>query len=216
MDFGHGGKIRVQGSAQDFTAELVSRADQPLQSTSITLLERVRQQDDSAAWNRFVELYTPLLLNWARQRGLQENDAVDLAQEVLIIARQRLPTFNYDPTLRFRSWLRTIAVNKANEFYRRRKIGNQQLTEGQIAKMVAGSDKEFWEEDYRKQLFARALQIMQDKFESGTWKVALESLTTDRPARELSREFGISESAVYQARSRVLCRLREELKGLWE
>ncbi len=50
-------------------------------STSTSLLGRVKSRDPDA-WERFVKLYSPLVYRWARQVGLQESDASDLAQEV--------------------------------------------------------------------------------------------------------------------------------------
>src|SRR5687768_3792442 len=55
----------------------VSRRPAALHTTSLTLLERLRQPGDQEAWTRFVQLYTPLLYHWARRAGLQEQDAAD-------------------------------------------------------------------------------------------------------------------------------------------
>src|SRR5262245_29431146 len=50
-------------------------------STSSTLLERVRAQDQEA-WQRLVHLYSPLVYGWCRRSGLQDADAADVGQEV--------------------------------------------------------------------------------------------------------------------------------------
>src|SRR5207302_9807265 len=65
-------------------------------STSVTLLERVRQRDDQAAWERFVALYTPLLYRWAQRAGLADQDAADLVQDVFVLLMKELPSFEYD------------------------------------------------------------------------------------------------------------------------
>ena len=57
----------------------------PTESTSETLLKRLRHSDDQRAWERFVELYTPLLYYWACRMGCQGADAADLVQEVLLL-----------------------------------------------------------------------------------------------------------------------------------
>ena len=43
-----------------------------MHSTSGSLLARLRQPSDEAAWVRFVKLYTPLLYHWAQRSGLAE------------------------------------------------------------------------------------------------------------------------------------------------
>ena len=46
-----------------------------MQSTSINLLKRIREHKSDSAWQRFVDLYTPLIFYWARQKGLSTDDA---------------------------------------------------------------------------------------------------------------------------------------------
>src|SRR5262245_45883706 len=88
--------------------------------TPTSLLERLHHAADPRDWNRFVRLYTPLLLYWARQAALQEADADDLVQEVLTQLLRKLPEFHYDRNRSFRSWLRTLTLNKWREIQRRR------------------------------------------------------------------------------------------------
>src|SRR6476619_4136163 len=84
-----------------------------MNTTSFSLLQRLREPAErQASWQRFVQLYTPLLFHWARKLGLSAEDAADLAQEVLILLVQKLPEFNYDPERSFRGWLRTVTLNK--------------------------------------------------------------------------------------------------------
>src|SRR5436305_2458307 len=80
--------------------------------TPASLLERLRQPFEPAAWERFVSLYTPLIYSWSRQVGLQESDAADLVQDVFVTLLQVLPTFTYDRQQRFRKWLRTVTLNR--------------------------------------------------------------------------------------------------------
>ena len=73
--------------------------------TSASLLERLRHPNEQAAWERFVRLYTPVLLAWSRRLGLGADDAADLCQDVFARVFQALPGFAYDPSRRFRGWL---------------------------------------------------------------------------------------------------------------
>ena len=72
------------------------------------------------------------------------------------------------------------------------------------------------EEDYRRQLVARALQLMQADFQPATWRACWELVVHGRPAREVAAELGLTPNAVYLAKARVLARLRQELAGLWD
>src|SRR5438874_593008 len=89
-------------------------------STSVSLLDRLKRRDDTAAWDRFVALYTPLLYHWLRRAGLQEHDAADLVQDVFAKLVVLLPNFSYNPSQSFHAWLRTVVMNCRRDLQRRR------------------------------------------------------------------------------------------------
>jgi RNA polymerase sigma-70 factor, ECF subfamily len=91
-----------------------------MSDTPASLLERLRDPKADEAWGRFVELYSPLLLYWARRVGLREPDASDLVQEVFVVLLRKLPEFQYDARKGFRSWLRTVTLNRWREIRRQR------------------------------------------------------------------------------------------------
>ena len=185
-----------------------------MDKTPISLLERLRQPGERQAWQRFTELYTPLMYYWARRLGMQPSDAADLVQDVFAILIQKLPEFAYDRRKSFRSWLRTVMFNKWRD-QQRRAEPPQQADDATFAEL-AGPDNADWvgEEEYRQNLIRRALQIMQADFQPTTWKSCWEHVVSDRSAAEVAAELGISVGAVYVAKSRVLSRLRQELEGL--
>jgi len=183
-------------------------------TTSVSLLERLRQPDQPQAWARFVELYTPLLLYWARQRGLQPEDAADLVQEVFLVLLKKLPAFTYDRRKSFRSWLRVVARNK---WLDRQRLKGAALAGRQACLSdVASSDdgEAFWETEHRQHLVRRALAIMQKEFEPATWKACWECVVEGRPAAEVGAELGLTANAVWIAKCRVLRKLRQELEGM--
>lgn len=181
-------------------------------TTAVSLLERLHQPNQPQAWNRFVQLYTPLLCAWARRLGLQHNDALDLVQDVLTHLLRELPRFQYDSGKSFRGWLHVVLVN----VWRNRKQNRTTSLPDAVADGLAVPDPnaDFAEGEYRQHLVARALQIMRTDFQPVTWKACWEYLVCDRPPEEVAAELQISVNAVYLARSRVLARLRQELVGL--
>src|SRR5262245_51658721 len=142
-----------------------------MNTTSFSLLERLRQPGERDAWRRFVHLYTPLLMHWARDVGLDDNDAADLVQEVLLLLMKKLPEFAYDPSRSFRGWLHTLTINKWREALRRKSAA----TAGEFADLPdPHSESAFAETEYRDHLVRRALQVMQNEFETTTWKACWE------------------------------------------
>ncbi len=184
-------------------------------TTSATLLERVRLRTDSAAWDRFVKLYTPFLYHCGTRLGLAEADAADAVQDVFLVLLDKLPTFQYSQDGSFRAWLRTVTVNKCRERFRKRHETAAGGSDPGLSQFADAADSdEFWNVEYRQQLVARALEIMQAEFEPTTWQACWQTTVEDRPAADVAAELGITINAVYVARSRVLRRLREELRDL--
>jgi RNA polymerase sigma-70 factor (ECF subfamily) len=81
---------------------------------------------------------------------------------------------------------------------------------------VEDASEAFWEQEYRDQLVARAMQIMKADFQPATWRAAYEHIVSGRSAAEIAAELGTTAGAVYAAKIRVLRRLREELEGMME
>src|SRR5262245_22387977 len=88
-------------------------------TTPVSLLVRLKKPGDDQAWQRFVALYTPLLLYWARRLQLQEADAADLVQDVLSTLVVALPAYERQQGSRFRGWLWTVLQNKHRERLRK-------------------------------------------------------------------------------------------------
>jgi len=185
-----------------------------MDETSPSLLLRLRQAPSTADWDRFVELYTPILVAWAMRTGLRREDALDLAQEVMLTLLQKLPEFQYNPEMRFRSWLKTVLMNKWRDRMRRLKTAPPTGDEGLSAVGSEENIEAFWERDHRQLLVRRALELMQADFKEATWRACWLTVAEGRTAAEAARELGISENAVYIAKHRVLERLRAELAGL--
>lgn len=185
-----------------------------MHTTPVSLLERLRQPVEPQAWERFVELYTPVLYAWTRRLSLANADAADLIQEVFLLLLQKLPEFRYDPQKSFRAWLRTVTLNKWREMQRHHPLPEANDLPSDLVS-PENSDP-FWEVEYRERLVGRALKVMQAEFEPSTWKACWECVAFGRPAGEVAQELGMTVNAVYLAKSRVLRRLHQELDGLLE
>ncbi|MCH7725458.1 MAG: sigma-70 family RNA polymerase sigma factor [Planctomycetes bacterium] len=185
-----------------------------MKTTSISLLLRVRQSDDNEAWDRFVRIYTPLLIEWAQGIGLAANDADDLVQDVLTVLLRELPNFEYDSDKSFRGWLRTIATNRGRDFLRRRNRGARAVAAEILDNKPSDNHDSFAEAEYTQHIVGRALELMQAEFAESTWRACWECVFNDRAAADVADQLGITVNAVYVAKSRVLRRLRQELKGL--
>ena len=187
-----------------------------MDTTSASLLVRLREPTDRDAWTRFVKLYGPMMYRWARRTGLQDDDASDLVQDVMAILIRKLPEFEYDHSRSFRSWLKTVTMNRWRERGRRKQLPFEATTQSEVARVPAAEAEDFWESEYRHQVIHAALDLMRTEFQPATWEACKRYILQDESPDQLAAELGVSVWTIYSAKSRVVKRLRQELDGLLE
>jgi RNA polymerase sigma-70 factor (ECF subfamily) len=193
--------------------------EQSAATIETSLLARVRQQDQEA-WRRLEYLFGPLVLQWLRQAGVAEADAVDLRQEVLQAVWKSVGRFERERAgSTFRGWLRTITQNKLRDHLRARRhdtkaeggtealwrIGNLPEDLDELSSQSGNSNEEL------QGLVRRAIDLVKDEVQPHTWQAFWLVVVEGRTAAEAARQLGIKPGSVYTARSRVLNRLREAL-----
>jgi RNA polymerase sigma-70 factor (ECF subfamily) len=192
-------------------------------ATRASLLVRLRDPHDKDAWAQFVQLYAPVVYGFARRRGLQDADAADLMQEVFRSVAGAAGRLDYDPKRgSFRGWLYTVTRNKIFSFLQaqRRQVrgsgdsGAQALLEEQ-----AGHDDGTgaqWDQEYERSAFTWAAERVRGEFHEATWRAFWMTAVEGQAPRDVGRQLGLSPGAVYVAKSRVIARLREEVRELEE
>jgi RNA polymerase sigma factor (sigma-70 family) len=99
--------------------------------TRVSLLLRLKQApQDQAAWQEFARRYEPRLRSWCQHWRLQDADAQDVAQTVLLQLLTKLQSFEYDPNGSFRSWLWTLAHHAWQDLIVRRRQALTNLDQG--------------------------------------------------------------------------------------
>src|SRR5436190_11776880 len=121
-----------------------------MNTTSVSLLQRLHQPDSQAAWERFVDLYTPLIFFWAIRAGLPAQDAGDLVQDVFTTLLQKLPEFDYQREKSFRGWLRTITLNRWRDVRRRQAVRAHVGPEALDNLPAPAAAEALWDAEYRQ------------------------------------------------------------------
>jgi RNA polymerase sigma-70 factor (ECF subfamily) len=194
----------------------------PSSATSRSLLARVLA-DEPRAWERLVHLYAPLVHQWCRRHGLQDQDLADVFQEVFQAVVSHVGRFRKEHAGdTFRGWLRRITQNKLRDHFRRlsrdvRGVGGSSARErlAQLPEPRPAED-ERPAEDAERGLFARALGLIREEFEERTWQAFWRTAVEGRAAKDVAADLSMTPGAVRVAKSRVLHRLREELGDLIE
>ncbi len=182
--------------------------------TSLTLLDRLAASPTDADWRRVHDLYAPLLRRWAVRAGAPDADADDLVQEVLLVVVRRVGEFDRRAPGAFRAWLRGILANHLKKFFRTRgRAPAVDLNAVADENSVLGR---LWDREHDEYHAARALRAAEGDFAAATWAAFRRQVLDGFPPAAVAAELGLSLNAVVLAKSRVLKRLREELRGLVE
>lgn len=173
---------------------------------------------DQAAWVQFTERYGRKIYAWCRQWNLQEADAEDVTQAVLLKLAGTMRTFEYDPTKRFRAWLKTVARHAWSDFWASRKAvvaagGSQAL---QMLQEVEARDDLLrrLEEEFDRELLDEAMARVRLRVTPRTMEAFARTALQGQSGAEAGQALGMKVATVFVAKSKVQKMLQEELRKL--
>jgi RNA polymerase sigma factor (sigma-70 family) len=190
-----------------------------LPATSRTLLARLRNDpSNEAAWDEFVEHYGRHIYRWCRHWGLQDADAEDVAQEILLKLARKLRDFVYDPKSSFRGWLKTVAHHTWLDFIdsqkRTRAIANDQVWD-LLQSVEAREDLiHKLEEAFDYELLEAAKVQVRLRVAPHTWEAFRLATIEGLPVAEVASNVQMQVAMVYVAKSKVQKMLQEEVRKL--
>ena len=203
----------------------MSRRGTDSTATSRSLIARVRTRD-TAAWDRLVELYAPLVYHYCRRARLSSDDTADVFQEVFQAIYARIESFQRrTATDSFRGWLATITQNKVRDHFRRqskepRGVGGSSVQ----ARLQASPAPPPVDEDAKDtpsgealahaRVLHAALDEIRPHFKDHTWLAFVGTALDGRSPADVGEELGMKPGAVRVAKCRVLQRLRAALGDL--
>jgi RNA polymerase sigma-70 factor (ECF subfamily) len=187
--------------------------------TRPSLLVRIRDSRDDRAWAEFVDAYAPLIHGFACKQSLQDADAADLTQDVLRAVARAARRLEYDPRRgSFRSWLFTAVRNHLRNFRAARArrcqaSGDSAVQEMLLAQPAPEEDQAaLWEQEYERRQFAWAAERVRAQVQDSTWQAFWRTAVEGESGQEVAAALGMSVAAVYLAKSRVMARLKEQIK----
>ncbi|MCG8649323.1 MAG: sigma-70 family RNA polymerase sigma factor [Pirellulales bacterium] len=183
-------------------------------TTRPSLLVRLRDSRDDQAWSEFTAVYEPVIYRMTKRRGLQDADAREVVQEVLMSVAASIERFDVEGAGSFRGWLTRITRNAAIDKFRQLAVREQATGNSDLQKQldeIAHHDQcgDEFDRDRRQQLFRWAAGEVRKRTGEVNWLAFWKSSVDARPVAEVAAELGISEGAVYVARCRILKRIRE-------
>jgi RNA polymerase sigma-70 factor (ECF subfamily) len=193
-------------------------AQDPSSTTSVTLLGRLHHDpSDQAAWSDFVARYGPKILQWCRRWRLQEADAQDVSQDVLLKLHGRMATFTYEASGSFRTWLKTLTHHAWCDLAAERRRAGLGTGASPMAALLddlaAGEDLAGdLQEEFRRELLERAMAWVKARVPSQTRDAFRLTALEGCSGAEAAAQLRMRTAQVYLARSKVKRRLQEEVR----
>ena len=187
-----------------------------LPETRNSLIARLSDVADVEAWEEFSEVYRPLVVRMARAKGLQQADAEDLAQTVLISVSKAIERWDPNGPAKFRTWLKRITDNATLNALTRAKpdraAGSTSVTQLlNTAPHPQDANSALLQLEYRREVLHWAARKIRDEFTETTWKAFWLTAVDGQPAEAVGKVLGRNRGSIYAAKSRVMRRLLQQI-----
>lgn len=191
-------------------------------TTHASLLLKLRDPRDHEAWVEFVALYEPVIYRLLKKFGLQDADALEVMQELLLAVSRSVDRWTPGQEFgSFRGWLRRVTRNLVVNGVRRRK---RQLVTTSLEldsllieeESIEGDESRQFDREVRRSLFHRASDQVRIEVQPQTWQAFFEVAVSGREVNEVAARLGLTAGAVRVAKCRVIARLRDAVDKLKE
>lgn len=186
-----------------------------MDTTRPSLLLRIRNRDDDAAWGTFDGIYRPLLQRYALACGLSQSDAEDVVQHCMAAIHEKIGAFDYDPEKgRFKAWLRTIVQNRVRNLVRDRK--EQGNRDGQIDRLESReqSPEDVFDQLWMQEHLWHCLEQVRKDVEETTYRAFQMYVLEQQPIEEVCRELNMRSNLVYTIKWRLTDKVAERMREL--
>ena len=185
-----------------------------MQTTIASLLVRLKDRQNSVAWQEFDAIYRSMLHRFAMSRG-SDAAADDVVQQCMTAIHEHIDGFEYDPTRGgFKGWLRTLVNNRVRNLLRdqhERPAESQDLKRGQVREQ---SPEEAFENLWMEEHLKNALRLVRGEVDETTFQAFQKYGMEERTAEAVCEELKISANQPYKIKWRLTQKLGEKMKEL--
>jgi RNA polymerase sigma-70 factor (ECF subfamily) len=174
---------------------------------------------DEDAWREFVDFYGRRIYKWCRHWQLQDADAEEVTQRVLLLLLARMREFVYDPSRSFRAWLKTVTHHAWRNLVTSRQLaptpsGDSQQWESLLTIAARDDLAQRLEREFDRELLEQAMVRVRIRVAPHNWEAFRLTAIDGMEAREVAQRLEMKIANVYAARSNVQRLLREEVERL--
>ncbi|MCC9600127.1 sigma-70 family RNA polymerase sigma factor [Stieleria sp. JC731] len=186
--------------------------------TRPSLIVRLPDHGDQAAWWAFVEIYEPFLRHFSRRRGVPESHVNDAVQQILIAIAKSVEGFQDDgKAASFRRWLGTVARHEVIKYMTKmRRHGVPAGGTETLRSLESIADQSELSYQYEHELIVWAASKVRGEFSESSWQAFWQTVICQRSVDAVAREFDLSRGAIYMARARILKRIRAQIEEVMQ
>ena len=184
-------------------------------ATRRTLLERVKDREDSRSWREFSDLYRLLLVRYASARGLSADEAGKLSEDCMTAIAQYVASPDYDPGHGgFKHWLAALVRRRVQTASRRRGLDSGRAADHEVqGELEPRPDVEF-ERIWRDEHLRHCLEQLRIEVEFKTFEAFRRLVLDEWPVERVCETYDLTPQYVYAVKSRLTQRLRRLMRGL--
>ena len=202
------------------SSELPAHARDLSLQTRHSLLSRLQKCDDQKGWREFFDRYWRLVYGFARKAGMNDADAQDIVQEVMLSVSKSLPAYRQQKGGSFKGWLLTIVRRRMADHWRSRLPKDQlNVPLPEQASALGGDDaalEKIWQEEWEGRLFEAAAQRVQQRVGARNYLIFDMLVRQQTSLRDVCRSLGVNAAQVYLAKHRVGRLMKQEVATLRE
>lgn len=185
--------------------------------TTSTLLLSLRREDDPRSWERLVHRFRGAIVAFGLRFGMTNHDAEDVAQEAMLTLLNEYRLGSYDRGKgRLGHWLFGIAYKKMLQWREKAGYRNAKAVPaatsfwGEVPDEATASQS--WDVEWERIVLEQCLARAREEVEPLTYQAFELVVRFNRPPADVARDLGVPIKLVYNAKHRVLSRVRD-LRG---
>lgn len=186
-----------------------------MDTTRVSLLIRIRDPNDTDSWFEFNQLYSPLIFQYARARGLSHADAEEVRSSCYESILKHIRNFDYSTEKgTFKGWLRKIVLNRVIDLKRKKAAHQFNSHELEMISSDTPTPDEVFDEQWKLAHLQYCLGQVKDHVPPKTFR-AFEMLAAEVSVESVCKKLDLNANQVYKAKSRVLALVREQMKRVY-
>ncbi len=182
-------------------------------TTSPSLLSRVRDAADEVAWREFDGRYGELIVRFCCRCGLQHPDAEDIRQVVMTKLAKALRSFHYSRERgRFRSYLGCVVRNEVARHFSHPNAPSSEVDTDDVDAVDSACHPELseeqWEREWVHHHLRLAMMTIRETFDARSVEV-FECLLRGDSVDSAAGSFSMTTQAVHKVKQRIRSRLKQ-------